>query len=179
MARNINRKLPLPNDAKASLSEDALSITGAKGELTLNVHDAVKVSLEENSILFNPKDLEDKTSISMTSTMRSLTLNMIEGVTKGFEKKLEINGVGYRVKVSGDNLELSLGYSHPINYKLPQGITAEAPTNTELVLTSTNKQLLGDTASEIRAFRPPEPYKGKGVKYSDEHIKRKESKKTA
>jgi large subunit ribosomal protein L6 len=179
MARNINRKLPLPNDAKASLSEDVLSITGTKGELTLNVHDAVKVSLEENSILFNPKDLEDKTSISMTSTMRSLTLNMIEGVTKGFEKKLEINGVGYRVKVSGDNLELSLGYSHPINYKLPQGITAEAPTNTELVLTSTNKQLLGDTASEIRAFRPPEPYKGKGVKYSDEHIKRKESKKTA
>ena len=179
MARNINRKLPLPNDAKAALSEDVLSITGAKGELTLNVHDAVKVSLEENSILFNPKDLEDKTSISMTSTMRSLTLNMIEGVTKGFEKKLEINGVGYRVKVSGDNLELSLGYSHPINYKLPEGITAEAPTNTELVLTSTNKQLLGDTASEIRAFRPPEPYKGKGVKYSDEHIKRKESKKTA
>ena len=179
MARNINRKLPLPNDAKASLSEDVLLITGTKGELTLNVHDAVKVSLEENSILFNPKDLEDKTSISMTSTMRSLTLNMIEGVTKGFEKKLEINGVGYRVKVSGDNLELSLGYSHPINYKLPEGITAEAPTNTELVLTSTNKQLLGDTASEIRAFRPPEPYKGKGVKYSDEHIKRKESKKTA
>ena len=179
MARNINRKLPLPNDAKASLSEDVLLITGTKGELTLNVHDAVKVSLEENSILFNPKDLEDKTSISMTSTMRSLTLNMIEGVTKGFEKKLEINGVGYRVKVSGDNLELSLGYSHPINYKLPEGITAEAPTNTELVLTSTNKQLLGDIASEIRAFRPPEPYKGKGVKYSDEHIKRKESKKTA
>jgi large subunit ribosomal protein L6 len=179
MAININRKLPLSSDAKASLSEGVLSITGAKGELTLIVHDAVKVSLEENSILFNPKDLEDKTSISMTSTMRSLTLNMIEGVTKGFEKKLEINGVGYRVKVSGDNLELSLGYSHPINYKLPQGISAEAPTNTELVLTSTNKQLLGDTASEIRAFRPPEPYKGKGVKYSDEHIKRKESKKTA
>ena len=104
---------------------------------------------------------------------------MIEGVTKGFEKKLEINGVGYRVKVSGENLELSLGYSHPINYKLPDGVTAEAPTNTELVLTSTNKQLLGDTASEIRAFRPPEPYKGKGFKYSDEYIKRKESKKTA
>ena len=115
----------------------------------------------------------------MTSTMRSLTLNMIEGVTKGYEKKLEINGVGYRVKVSGSNLELSLGYSHPINYSLPEGITANAPTNTELVLSSTNKQLLGDTASEIRAFRPPEPYKGKGVKYSEELIKRKESKKTA
>ena len=99
---------------------------------------------------------------------------------KHFDIRMELNnGVGYRVKVSGANLELSLGYSHPINYKLPDGVTAEAPTNTELVLTSTNKQLLGDTASEIRAFRPPEPYKGKGVKYSDEHIKRKESKKTA
>ena len=104
---------------------------------------------------------------------------MILTFLTNFEKKLEINGVGYRVKVSGANLELSLGYSHPINYKLPDGVTAEAPTNTELVLTSTSKQLLGDTASEIRAFRPPEPYKGKGVKYSDEHIKRKESKKTA
>jgi large subunit ribosomal protein L6 len=111
--------------------------------------------------------------------MRSLAINMIEGVSQGFEKKLEINGVGYRVKVSGSKLELSLGYSHPVNYDLPEGITAEAPTNTELVLSSINKQLLGDVASEIRSFRPPEPYKGKGVKYSDENIKRKESKKTA
>ena len=115
----------------------------------------------------------------MTSTMRSLAINMVEGVSQGFEKKLEINGVGYRVKVSGTKLELSLGYSHPVNYDLPEGITAEAPTNTELVLSSINKQLLGDVASEIRSFRPPEPYKGKGVKYSDENIKRKESKKTA
>ena len=104
MARNINRKLLLSDGAKASIAENVLSISGAKGELSLNVHDAVKVSLEEDSILFNPKYLDDKTSISMTSTMRSLTLNMIEGVTKGFEKKLEINGVGYRVKVSGANL---------------------------------------------------------------------------
>ena len=106
MARNINRKLHLSDDVKASIVEDVLSISGAKGELSLNVHDTVKVSIEEDSVLFNPKDLEDKTSISMTSTMRSLTLNMIEGVTKGFEKKLEINGVGYRVKVSGENLSL-------------------------------------------------------------------------
>lgn len=179
MARNVNRKLPLTNNAKATLVENSLTISGAKGELTLNIHHLVNTSVEENSILFNPKNFKDKTSISMTSTMRSLTLNMIEGVTKGYEKKLEINGVGYRVKVSGSNLELSLGYSHPINYSLPEGISAEAPTNTELVLSSTNKQLLGDTASEIRAFRPPEPYKGKGVKYSEELIKRKESKKTA
>ena len=138
---------------------------------------SVKVSLEEDSILFNPKDLENKISISMTSTMRSLALNMIEGVTKGFEKKLEINGVGYRVKVSGANLELSLGYSHPINYKLPEGVTAELPSNTEIILKSMDKQLVGQVAAEIRDYRPPEPYKGKGVKYSDEKIIRKESKK--
>ena len=179
MARNVNRKILLTNGAKATLAENILTISGAKGELTMNIHYSVNTSIEEDSILFNPKNLKDKTSVSMTSTMRSLTLNMIEGVTKGYEKKLEINGVGYRVKVSGSNLELSLGYSHPINYSLPDGITADAPTNTELVLSSTNKQLLGDTASEIRAFRPPEPYKGKGVKYSEELIKRKESKKTA
>ena len=109
--------------------------------------------------------------------MRSLAENIIEGVSKGFEKKLEINGVGYRVKVSGTKIELSLGYSHPVNYDLPEGVSAEAPSQTELVLTSSNKQLLGDVASKIRSFRPPEPYKGKGVKYSDERIIRKESKK--
>ena len=179
MARNINRKLLLPDGVKASLTGDNLTIVGKKGELNIEVHNLVKVSIEEESLLFNPTELENKISISMTSTMRSLAINMIEGVSQGFEKKLEINGVGYRVKVSGTKLELSLGYSHPVNYDLPEGITAEAPTNTELVLSSINKQLLGDVASEIRSFRPPEPYKGKGVKYSDENIKRKESKKTA
>ena len=139
----------------------------------------VKVEINEQSILFNPTDSENKESISMTSTMRSLTINMIEGVTKGYVKKLEINGVGYRVKVSGSKLELSLGYSHPVIYELPEGVTAEAPTNNELILSSISKQLLGDAAAEIRSFRPPEPYKGKGVKYADEQIKRKESKKTA
>ena len=121
--------------------------------------------------------IDSKESITLASTMRSLAENIIEGVSKGFEKKLEINGVGYRVKVSGTKIELSLGYSHPVNYDLPEGVSAEAPSQTELVLTSSNKQLLGDVASKIRSFRPPEPYKGKGVKYSDERIIRKESKK--
>ena len=178
MARNINRELSL-NEAKAQLDGNKLSITGSKGSLDISIHDLVKVEINDQSILFNPTDSENKESISMTSTMRSLTINMIEGVTKGYVKKLEINGVGYRVKVSGSKLELSLGYSHPVIYELPQGVTAEAPTNNELILSSISKQLLGDAAAEIRSFRPPEPYKGKGVKYADEQIKRKESKKTA
>ena len=178
MARNINRELSL-NEAKAQLEGNKLSITGSKGSLDISIHDLVKVEINDQSILFNPTDSENKESISMTSTMRSLTINMIEGVTKGYVKKLEINGVGYRVKVSGSKLELSLGYSHPVIYELPQGVEAEAPTNNELILSSISKQLLGDAAAEIRSFRPPEPYKGKGVKYADEQIKRKESKKTA
>ena len=178
MARNINRELNL-KEAKAQLEGNKLSISGSKGSLDMSIHNLVKVEINEQSILFNPTDSENKESISMTSTMRSLTTNMIEGVTKGYVKKLEINGVGYRVKVSGSKLELSLGYSHPVIYELPEGVTAEAPTNNELILSSISKQLLGDAAAEIRSFRPPEPYKGKGVKYADEQIKRKESKKTA
>ena len=115
MARNINRELSL-NEAKAQLEGNKLSITGSKGSLDISIHDLVKVEINDQSILFNPTDSENKESISMTSTMRSLTINMIEGVTKGYVKKLEINGVGYRVKVSGSKLELSLGYSHPVIY---------------------------------------------------------------
>ena len=109
--------------------------------------------------------------------MRALSNNLVKGVSEGFERKLEINGVGYRAKLSGEKLELSLGFSHPVVYELPKEVSAEVPSQTEIVLKSTNKQSLGQVASEIRAFRPPEPYKGKGVKYSDEVIKRKESKK--
>ena len=178
MARNTERPIPIQEGIEISLAENLLKVSGKNGDLSMSIHPSVMASTPEKELLFSPKE-ETKESIAMVGTMRALAINMIKGVSDGFEKKLEINGVGYRVKVSGANLELSLGYSHPINYKLPEGVTAEAPTNTELVLTSTNKQLLGDTASEIRAFRPPEPYKGKGVKYSDEYIKRKESKKTA
>ena len=109
--------------------------------------------------------------------MRSITNNLIQGVSLGFEKKLEINGVGYRAKLSDNKMELNLGVSHPVHYKLPEGITAEMPSQTEITLKSSDKQMIGQVASEIRALRPPEPYKGKGVKYSDERIKRKESKK--
>ena len=176
MARNINRPIQISEGVKAELKGQVLSFIGQKGSMELVVNDQVNVEASEENITFNPKE-ESKESIALTSTMRALAINKMIGVSKGFEKKLEINGVGYRVKVNGDSLELSLGFSHPVIYKLPEGVSAEAPTNTELVLTSADKQLLGDAASKIRSFRPPEPYKGKGVKYADERIIRKESKK--
>ena len=176
MARNINRPIQISEGVKAELKGQVLSFSGQKGSMDLVVNDQVNVEASEENITFNPKE-ESKESIALTSTMRALAINKMIGVSKGFEKKLEINGVGYRVKVNGDSLELSLGFSHPVIYKLPEGVSAEAPTNTELVLTSADKQLLGDAASKIRSFRPPEPYKGKGVKYADERIIRKESKK--
>ena len=176
MARNINRPIQISEGVKAELKGQVLSFSGQKGSMELVVNDQVNVEASEENITFNPKE-ESKESIALTSTMRALAINKMIGVPKGFEKKLEINGVGYRVKVNGDSLELSLGFSHPVIYKLPDGVSAEAPTNTELVLTSADKQLLGDAASKIRSFRPPEPYKGKGVKYADERIIRKESKK--
>ena len=176
MARNINRPIQISEGVKAELKGQVLSFSGQKGSMELVVNDQVNVEASEENITFNPKEAS-KESIALTSTMRALAINKMIGVSKGFEKKLEINGVGYRVKVNGDSLELSLGFSHPVIYKLPEGVSAEAPTNTELVLTSADKQLLGDAASKIRSFRPPEPYKGKGVKYADERIIRKESKK--
>ena len=176
MARNINRTIQISEGVKAELDWQVLSFSGQKGSMELVVNDQVNVEASEKNITFNPKE-ESKESIALTSTMRALAINKMIGVSKGFEKKLEINGVGYRVKVNGDSLELSLGFSHPVIYKLPEGVSAEAPTNTELVLSSADKQLLGDAASKIRSFRPPEPYKGKGVKYADERIIRKESKK--
>ena len=176
MARNINRPIQISEGVKAELKGQVLSFSGQKGSMELVVNDQVNVEASEENITFNPKE-ESKESIALTSTMRALAINKMIGVSKGFEKKLEINGVGYRVKVNGDSLELSLGFSHPVIYKLPEGVSAEAPTNTELVLTSADKQLLGDAASKIRSFRPPEPYKGKGVKYAEERIIRKESKK--
>jgi large subunit ribosomal protein L6 len=176
MARNINRPIEISEGVKAELKGQVLSFSGQKGSMELVVNDQVNVEASEENITFNPKE-ESKESIALTSTMRALAINKMIGVSKGFEKKLEINGVGYRVKVNGDSLELSLGFSHPVIYKLPEGVSAEAPSNTELVLSSVDKQLLGDAASKIRSFRPPEPYKGKGVKYADERIIRKESKK--
>ena len=176
MARTFTKPIQIPEAVTVSKTDNLLSVNGKLGDLSLDVHPLVEINQEENSIAFSPSN-EDKETLALTGTMRALTKNLIEGVTEGFEKKLEINGVGYRAKLQGSKLELSLGYSHPVFYDLPEGVTAELPSQTEIVLKSMEKQKLGQVAAEIRGFRPPEPYKGKGVKYADELIKRKESKK--
>tara|TARA_Y100001970_G_C14152713_1_gene813672 strand:+ start:408 stop:941 length:534 start_codon:yes stop_codon:yes gene_type:complete len=176
MARTFTKPIQIPETVTISSSDNILSVNGKLGDLSLDIHPLVKINQEDNSIAFSPSN-ENKETLALTGTMRALTKNLIQGVTEGFEKKLEINGVGYRAKLQGSKLELSLGYSHPVFYDLPEGVTAELPSQTEIVLKSMEKQKLGQVAAEIRGFRPPEPYKGKGVKYADEHIKRKESKK--
>ena len=176
MARTFTKPIQIPEAVTVSATDNIVSVNGKLGDLSLDVHPLVKINQEDNSIAFSPSN-ENKETLALTGTMRALTKNLIQGVTEGFEKKLEINGVGYRAKLQGSKLELSLGYSHPVYYDLPEGVTAELPSQTEIVLKSMEKQKLGQVAAEIRGFRPPEPYKGKGVKYADEHIKRKESKK--
>tara|TARA_B100001029_G_scaffold99991_1_gene82218 strand:- start:305 stop:838 length:534 start_codon:yes stop_codon:yes gene_type:complete len=176
MARTFTKPIQIPEAVTVSATDNIVSVNGKLGDLSLDVHPLVKINQEDNSIAFSPSN-ENKDTLALTGTMRALTMNLIQGVTEGFEKKLEINGVGYRAKLQGSKLELSLGYSHPVFYDLPEGVTAELPSQTEIVLKSMEKQKLGQVAAEIRGFRPPEPYKGKGVKYADEHIKRKESKK--
>ncbi|GLS25842.1 50S ribosomal protein L6 [Marinibactrum halimedae] len=176
MSRVANSPVEVPAGVKVDLKGQDLSIKGSNGTLALEIHNSVEVSLEDNLLKFAARD-GAKQSRALAGTMRALTNNMVVGVSKGFEKKLELNGVGYRAKAAGKTVNLTLGFSHPIDYALPEGVTAESPSQTEIVLKSADKQLLGQVASEIRAFRPPEPYKGKGVRYSDEYVRRKEAKK--
>ena len=176
MAKTFLKPIDIPSEVSLSCEDRSILAKGKLGELQLNVHPKVEPTLEDEKISFTPSN-ELPETLALTGTMRALTKNIIDGVSKGFEKKLEINGVGYRAKLSGNKLELSLGFSHPVVYELPEGISAELPSQTEIVLKSTDKQKIGQVAAEIRSFRPPEPYKGKGVKYSDERIRRKESKK--
>jgi|TARA_B110000263_G_scaffold224271_1_gene214566 large subunit ribosomal protein L6 len=176
MARTAIKPISIPNGVEVSFQDNILSFSGKEGKDTLVLNSLTNVNLEKESLTFNPiKDTKE--ALEVTGTMRALASNIMIGVRVGFEKKLEINGVGYRANLKDGNLELSLGFSHPVVYKLPEEISLELLSQTELILKSINKQKLGQVAAEIRAFRPPEPYKGKGIKYSDEFIKRKESKK--
>ena len=155
-----------------------VKVKGSKGELEFVLPNSVSVNMSEETLNIE-YDESNQQSVALAGTTRSLVNNMIIGVSEGFEKKLELVGVGYRAKASGKLLELTLGFSHPVKYQLPPEVEVETPSQTEVVLKSHDKQILGQAAAEIRAFRPPEPYKGKGVKYSDEQIKRKEAKKAA
>lgn len=176
MSRVANNPISLPSGVEVSLNGSQVAVKGGKGSLELALHPVVKVNEEDGQLKFEAVD-GARTSRAMAGTFRSLVNNMVVGVSEGFQKRLLLNGVGYRASAQGKKLNLVLGFSHPIDYELPEGVTAETPSQTEIVLSSIDKQLLGQAAAEIRAFRPPEPYKGKGVRYADEHVRRKEAKK--
>ncbi|MCU7842671.1 MAG: 50S ribosomal protein L6 [Candidatus Thiodiazotropha sp. (ex Monitilora ramsayi)] len=176
MSRVAKSPISLPSGVTVKQDGQSLSVKGPKGELGMDIHPSVELS-EEDSILTVKPLAEDKQSWAMAGTMRALVNNMITGVTQGFERKLQLIGVGYRAQAGGKALNLNLGFSHPIDYPVPEGISIATPSATEIVISGSDKQKVGQVAAEIRAFRPPEPYKGKGVRYDDEHVVRKEAKK--
>lgn len=174
MSRVAKSPVELPGGVTAELKDSKLTMKGSKGSLSLDIHPTVDIALDGNVFTFAGKTQKDW---AMAGTTRALVNNMAVGVSQGFERKLLLQGVGYRAKASGKTLNLTLGFSHPVDYTLPEGITAETPSQTEIVIKGADKQRVGQVASEIRAFRPPEPYKGKGVRYADEYVRRKEAKK--
>lgn len=177
MSRISKKPIQIPSNVNFTISNNEIIIKGPLGSLHQRLS-AEHISIaSENNVLFVKSTNSTKQSHSMSGTIRSLINNMITGVTAGFEKRLNIIGVGYRAQASGDTLNMSLGFSHPIIYKMPSGITVETPTQTEVVIKGINKQQVGQIAAEIRSFRRPEPYKGKGVRYADEKITIKETKK--
>ena len=178
MSRVAKNPIHILDNVDLSINENIVSVKGSKGVLEFDIPQSISLEIKENIINVRYNEA-DQQSVALAGTTRSLINNMIIGVTNGFEKKLELIGVGYRAKASGKLLELTLGFSHPVKYQLPEEVEVETPSQTEIVLKSHNKQLLGQAAAEIRAFRPPEPYKGKGVRYADEQVKRKEAKKAA
>jgi large subunit ribosomal protein L6 len=176
MSRIGKKAVSVPKGVTASVSGQKVSMKGPKGELSFVASDDIAVSMDDGAVAVQPRD-QSKIARSAWGMSRTMVSNLIEGVTKGFERRLEINGVGYRAAVQGKSLQLSLGYSHEVAYAIPAGITIATPKPTEIVVSGIDKQQVGQVAAEIRQFRSPEPYKGKGVKYADEKIFRKEGKK--
>jgi large subunit ribosomal protein L6 len=176
MSRVANNPVTLPAKVNAVVTDGVLTIKGSLGDISQAVHQEVEVVIDSDVLRFVAKSKE-KNSIAQSGTMRALAANMVAGVSVGFSRKLLLVGVGYKAQVQGDIINLSLGFSHPVNYRLPIGITAETATPTELLIKGIDKQKVGQVAAEIRSIRPPEPYKGKGVRYSDEKILLKETKK--
>jgi large subunit ribosomal protein L6 len=176
MSRIGRLAIPVPQGVTATVDGQTVSVKGPKGELSFVAGDEVAVALNDSEIAVQPRD-ESKRSRSAWGMSRTMVANIVEGVTNGFERRLEINGVGYRAAVQGTTLQLALGYSHDVAYEIPDGITITTPRPTEIVINGIDKQRVGQAAAEIREYRPPEPYKGKGVKYAEEYIFRKEGKK--
>ena len=176
MSRVAKNPVKLPAGVEVKLAGQQLSVKGAKGTLELNVHSSVEVLQEAGELRFAARNGDQQTR-AMAGTTRALVNNMVIGVSAGFERKLQLVGVGYKAQAKGQVLNLALGFSHPIDYELPEGVVAETPNQTEILIKGTDKQVVGQVAAEIRDFRRPEPYKGKGVRYADEVVRRKEAKK--
>jgi large subunit ribosomal protein L6 len=176
MSRVARIPVELPKGAEASLAGGVLSVKGPLGVLTQVVHPQVKIEVANGQISFAAGD-DSREAKALSGTFRALTSNMVTGVTKGFERKLTLVGVGFKAAAKGDSLDLALGYSHPVVHKMPAGVTVATPTPTEILIKGSDKQRVGQVAAEVRAYRPPEPYKGKGVRYADEVVVIKETKK--
>ncbi len=176
MSRIAKKPVPVPAGVDVTLAADRVTVQGANGTLSLPLAAEVEVAREEGALTFAARS-PTREANALAGTMRSLVGNMVAGVSEGFEKRLELQGVGYRAQAQGRRLSLQLGFSHPIDYAVPEGIEVETASQTEIVVKGANKQLVGQVAAEIRGLRPPEPYKGKGVRYADERVRRKEGKK--
>jgi large subunit ribosomal protein L6 len=176
MSRVAKNPIAVPSGVEVKLDGQRIDVKGAKGELGMDVHGQVEIIQEEGALKFAARSA-DKQAQALAGTTRALVNNMVTGVSQGFERRLQLQGVGYRAQAQGNKLNLQLGFSHPVEYELPDGIAVEMPSQTEIVISGVSKQLVGQVSAEIRAFRPPEPYKGKGVRYADERVRRKEAKK--
>ncbi|MCF1427138.1 MAG: 50S ribosomal protein L6 [Shewanella sp.] len=176
MSRVAKAPVTVPAGVEVTLNGQEITVKGGKGSLTRVINSAVAVVVEDNQIKFGPVEGIEN-AWAQAGTARALVNNMVIGVSQGFVKKLKLIGVGYRAKVVGSGVDLTLGFSHPLVHTLPAGVTAECPSQTDIVLSGVDKQLVGQVAAEIRGYRPPEPYKGKGVRYEDENVRRKEAKK--
>jgi large subunit ribosomal protein L6 len=174
MSRVAKDPIQLPSGVEVKLDGSDITVKGGKGTLALSMKAGIQLTQEDNVLTF---DYEQDKLAAIAGTTRALVNNMVKGVSEGWEKKLLLNGVGYRAKVSGNSVNLTVGLSHPVDYKLPEGVSAESPSPTEIVLKGIDKHAVGQAAAELRSFRPPEPYKGKGIRYADEHVRRKEAKK--
>jgi large subunit ribosomal protein L6 len=180
MSRVAKSPITIESGTEVSMTGTMMTVKGKLGQLSMDIHPTVTVEINDNVISFDIVKLEKKAikdAWAQAGTARANTANIIQGVSVGWEKKLTLIGVGYRAKSMGKSLDLTLGFSHPVVYELPEGITVETPSQTEIIVKGMNKQKVGQVAAEIRAYRPPEPYKGKGVRYTDEHVVRKEAKK--
>lgn len=176
MSRVAKKPIPVPNGVEVKLDGQLVSIKGAKGTLGFTLHPDVEVSQDGGTLMVAPRSAE-KTADAIAGTTRAIVANMVTGVSQGFQKKLELQGVGYRAQAQAGAVNLQLGFSHPVLYQLPEGITVQTPSQTEIIVSGADRQRVGQVAAEIRGIRPPEPYKGKGVRYAGERVRRKEAKK--